>query len=141
MRIGGDTKEDLLKKLSRVKVKVWAKAMVEGQAFRVAPVTTTVNLLIVTIENLGFTESPDFNEVLVRGIELGYQICHPEVGPRLWLQGGLADGMYYVAMNPLHSRNPNPEPFYLAFPNDWLGQGPGMKAKLPLDQKIIFAQE
>lgn len=139
VRIGGDTKETLLKKLSQTKVKVWATGMINNPAFQVVSIPITVNLLIVTIEDLGFTEEPDFSEVLSRGIKLGYQICHPEVGPQLWLQRELVSGLYYVAMNPLHSQDCL-EPFYLSFPDGWLGQGPGMKAKLPLDQKIIFTE-
>ncbi|MCW9054857.1 MAG: hypothetical protein OQJ98_02665 [Candidatus Pacebacteria bacterium] len=152
IEIGGMPKKEMLHKLKKARTKAWARDMFEGCP-EIGSLSESVPVRLVghTIAELGFKEKPTYPEVCQRGIERGCRLCHPEVGPRLWIQGGLEDGGYHIAMDPLPDKNGTKEPFFLAFANGadeknremyhWLHAGPGLKANLELDSRFIFAVE
>ena len=146
--IGGDSKEVLLGKLKSRKVKMWARTMIENPAFVTLPEPTTIGLIIKKVADLGFSQKPTIEEILEAGQEQGLLLCHPEVGPRLWLDNDCEDGSYFVAMDPIHDHNNTFSIFCLSFANKaeqhtkkmyhWLCADQGLKRKWDLSSKIIF---
>jgi len=147
--IGGDTKETILEKLKDRRVKMWAKSMIENPDFVPLPKSTTIGLVMKSVADLGFTQEPIIEEIFEKAEELGFSLCHPEVGTRMWIDNDCADGSYHVAMNPIKDCDGHPCIFSLSFANEatqklkgmyhWLNNGNGLKCKWGLDSKIIFS--
>ncbi len=64
----------------------WASDILGKPAFTVAPKETEVNLVKVTVGELGFKNGARHDQIYERAKELGLELCPPEVGPQLRLQ-------------------------------------------------------
>ena len=64
----------------------WANDIIGKPAFTVATEEIEVDLVIVTVEELGFKDGAKRSDIYKRAIELGLQLCPNEVGPQLRLQ-------------------------------------------------------
>jgi len=77
------------------KILEWGEAIIGAPNFTVTKVEQQVNLVRVSVEDLGFEQEMDVplygdsvsrNEIYDRAISLGLKLCHAEVGPQLRLQ-------------------------------------------------------
>ena len=61
----------------------WAYSMMENPAFVVAAEATEVDLVVVSVGELGFKKGARRDQIYERAKELGLELCPPEVGPQL----------------------------------------------------------
>ena len=64
----------------------WANDILGKPAFMVATEETEVDLVKVTVAELGFKKGARRDQIYERAKELGLELCSPEVGPQLRLQ-------------------------------------------------------
>ncbi len=64
----------------------WADDILGKPAFTVATETIEVDLVKVTLAELGFKKGARSDQIYERAKELGLELCPPEVGPQLRLQ-------------------------------------------------------
>ena len=64
----------------------WGNDILGKPAFTAATEETEVDLVLVTVTDLGFKEGAKRSDIYNRAIELGLQLCPNEVGPQLRLQ-------------------------------------------------------
>ena len=64
----------------------WASDILGKPAFTVASEETEVDLVKVTVAELGFKKGARRDQIYERAKELGLEFCPPEVGPQLRLQ-------------------------------------------------------
>ncbi len=64
----------------------WGKKILGKPAFRVAKKKTEVDLVNLSVAELGFKDGATINDIYERAISLGLQLCPNEVGPQLRLQ-------------------------------------------------------
>lgn len=64
----------------------WANDILGKSAFTVATEETEVDLVKVTVAELGFRKGVRRDQIYERAKELGLELCPPEVGPQLRLQ-------------------------------------------------------
>lgn len=64
----------------------WASDILGKPAFKAADEETEVDLVKVTVAELGFKKGARRNQIYERAKELGLGLCPPEVGPQLRLQ-------------------------------------------------------
>ena len=69
-----------------IKISDWANDILGKPAFSVAAEATEVDLIKVTVAELGFKKGARRDQIYERAKELGLQLCPPEVGPQLRLQ-------------------------------------------------------
>lgn len=69
-------------------VSSWAQEMIFSEEFIISTHEKEINLVLVSLADLGFTEKAELEEILVRGKEFGLEPCPAEVGPQLFLQHG-----------------------------------------------------
>lgn len=69
-----------------VKISEWAKYALAQPSFTMAPQECTVDLVCMTLEEMGFTTQMPLRYIYARGKELGLKLCPAEVGPQLRLQ-------------------------------------------------------
>jgi len=69
-----------------MKVNDWARDMLCQSAFTVTSMETEVDLVKITVEELGFHEATRYDKICERARQLGLQLCPNEVGPQLRLQ-------------------------------------------------------
>jgi len=91
----------------------WASDILRNPAFTVAPEETEVDLVKVTVGELGFKKGALRNQIYERAKDLGLELCPPEVGPRLRLQykDQLNDEWILVTMEPILGSNGGPNVF------------------------------
>ena len=68
------------------KVSGWANDILGKSAFTVATEGIEVDLVKVTVAELGFKKGARRDQIYERAKELGLELCPPEVGPQLRLQ-------------------------------------------------------
>ncbi len=68
------------------KIANWAKAALDETAFTVASEKVVVELVNVSVLELGFQCGAPYERICDRGQELGLELCPAEVGPQLRLQ-------------------------------------------------------
>ncbi len=80
-----------------------ASAMLESPSFRVADKETEIDLVKVTVAELGFKEGTVLCKIYERAQEFRLRLCSPEVGPQAFLQYRDAFGgtWFCVAMEPI----------------------------------------
>lgn len=85
---GLETAEDFRESLeiNGMKIGNWASDILGKPEFTVATKETKVNLVVVTVEQLGFKNGATREQIYTRAKELGLELCPPEVGPQLRLQ-------------------------------------------------------
>lgn len=64
----------------------WASDILGKPAFKTAAEKTEVNLVVVSVAELGFKQAARRDQIYDRAKEFGLQLCPPEVGPQLRLQ-------------------------------------------------------
>ena len=64
----------------------WASDILGKPAFKAADEETEVDLVKVTVAELGFKKGARRNQIYERARDLGLELCPPEVGPQLRLQ-------------------------------------------------------
>ncbi|MBI2012908.1 MAG: hypothetical protein HYS88_00430 [Candidatus Colwellbacteria bacterium] len=64
----------------------WAADLMSQAAFRLATESIDVDLVRLTVAELGFPEGATLQEIYARGKELGLNLCPAEVGPALRYQ-------------------------------------------------------
>ncbi len=67
-------------------VSSWAKDMMEQSAFKVSKEEKKIDLVVVSVESLGFPNGAQYSEIQARAQELGLELAPAEVGPQLRLQ-------------------------------------------------------
>lgn len=64
----------------------WANDILGKPAFTASETETEVDLVLVTVAELGFKDGAKRSDIYTRAQELGLQLCPAEVGPQLRLQ-------------------------------------------------------
>lgn len=72
-----------------------------------------VDLVLLKITELGFTEYPTWSQVLAKAQELGYDLCQPQDGPALRLawNNQSKDTWAYIGMEPITDSDDYPDVF------------------------------
>lgn len=90
IRLGTGLKsaDDFLDAFKQVGCRVsdWARDILGKPAFQAASEETEVDLVVLTVRELGFSEGATYAKICERAQELGLELCPPEVGPQLRLQ-------------------------------------------------------
>jgi hypothetical protein len=73
-------------KASGMKLGDWASDVLGKPEFVVSDKETELDLVVVTVKNLGFKNGATREKIYARAKELGLDLCPPEVGPQLRLQ-------------------------------------------------------
>lgn len=63
----------------------YTKILLDSPSLTLAPKPTAVDLVIRTVEELGFETGAHYRQICARAIKLGLQLCPVEVGPMLRL--------------------------------------------------------
>lgn len=79
----------------------------------VAPSKTSIDLVMVTAEDLGFLSPPEFDGLLARAREFGLVPCPTETGPALRLQcdDEFGDPHFYIISEPIPDFDDKPSVF------------------------------
>ena len=64
----------------------WANDVLGMHAFTAASQETEVDLVVVSVAELGFKDGATRDDIYKRAVELGLELCSVEVGPQLRLQ-------------------------------------------------------
>ena len=80
------TEKNLLKALEAKNVNVSSYAKDLLKQIKVSPKTTTVDLVRMTVGELGFEHGATTREIFGKAESLGLSLCYPEVAPQLLLQ-------------------------------------------------------
>lgn len=64
----------------------WASDLLSQLAFKVSDKPIEVDLVTLTVVELGLERMASYSDICKRGVELGYDLCKPEYGPQLRLQ-------------------------------------------------------
>ena len=103
----------------------WASDILGNPAFKVASEETEVDLIKVTVAELGFKEGVRRDQIYERAKEFGLELCPAEVGPQLRLRyKDQPNGEWIlVAMEPIFASDGRPGLFYVGRPASglWLG--------------------
>jgi len=91
----------------------WASDILGKPAFKAADEETEVDLVKVTVVELGFKKGARRNQIYERARDLGLELCPPEVGPQLRLQyQDQPNGEWIlVAMEPIVDSDGDPRLF------------------------------
>lgn len=94
--------KDFNKMSPRMEISGLASALIGNPSeFFVAFKELEVNLVIVTVKELGFEDGVcSYQDICTRGIKMGLTLCPPEVGPQLRRQY-FGRGFLWIAMNPI----------------------------------------
>jgi len=86
--IGGKTKEKLMQEMKRndISVDSLAKKIINDNDFRISQEAKKINLIKLSVGDLGFIEGATTKEIYKRAKELGLYLCTAETGPNLRLQ-------------------------------------------------------
>ncbi len=68
------------------KMSDWASDILGKSAFKVVDEETEIDLIKVTVAELGFKKGARRDQIYKRAQKLGLELCSPEVGPELRLQ-------------------------------------------------------
>ncbi|MFH1749819.1 MAG: hypothetical protein ABH837_02935, partial [bacterium] len=63
----------------------WARAIIRGSAFSVADHPTPIDLVIITVADLGFPKGAKYRDICAQAQKVGLLLCPLEVGPLLFL--------------------------------------------------------
>lgn len=85
--IGGKTKEQLLKELKEKKINLsdYAKRMMDNKDFTTSKKQEQIDLIRLTVGDLGFPNGATTKEIYEKAEELGLELCPAETGPNLRL--------------------------------------------------------
>ncbi len=99
------TKEKLFDALKKndVNVSAWARELMDSSSFTLAGKKAKLEVVILSIKELGFSNGVTRKEIYEKALEQGYELCPAEVGPQLRLQyKDQPNGEYLlIAMEPI----------------------------------------
>ena len=85
---GLKTADDFRRALKQAKMEIgrWSNDLLGKSAFTVSETEMDVDLVVVSVKKLGFKQGAYRRDIVVKALELGFQLCFAEVGPQLRLQ-------------------------------------------------------
>lgn len=85
---GLKTVDDFRKAIKQAGMKIgdWGNDILGKPVFTVSPEEVEVDLINVSVAELGFKDGATYKDICVRARELGLELCPNEVGPQLRLQ-------------------------------------------------------
>ena len=89
IKLGTHKNVDTLKKaLTEASFRIgdWANDILGKEAFKIAATEEEIDLVTVTVAELGFKDGAKYSAICERGLQLGLELCPNEVGPQLRLQ-------------------------------------------------------
>jgi len=89
IHLGGfKTVQDLRQALLDASCRIgdWANNLLGQSAFKLVAEETDADLVVVSVGKLGFKDGATRKEIYERAIQLGLELCPPEIGPQLRLQ-------------------------------------------------------
>lgn len=129
LMIGGKTKGELKRELrtSGYKINSYAEQMMDNPDFTTLSQPEPVELVRLTVHDLGFSDFATTDQLYAKAKELGLDLCPAEVGPwyRLHTPNQLLNEHVYVGMPPIVPPNLNPSVFDASHVRDgrWLAYG------------------
>ena len=122
--IGGKTKQELIKELKEKKINIsdYVKQMMDSKDFITSKKQEQINLIRLTVRDLGFPNSATTQEIYNKAEELGLELCPAETGPNLrlnYLDQPLGD-WFWIAMKQIADAVGDPYVFYLNRDGDGL---------------------
>ncbi|MCC6639266.1 hypothetical protein IT409_01760 [Candidatus Falkowbacteria bacterium] len=117
LTIGGKTKVQLETSFKDKKIYITSHAqdMLNSKDFATSAKPEQLNLVKLSVKDLGFPNGATYKEICDKANELGLDLCPAEVGPHLRLQDDTQSmGDYYnIAMKPISDRDGGPNIFRL----------------------------
>ena len=130
VRVGGIAKSALLQALREHEVQLneAAEALFEDPRFAPAAASQVIDIVSLSVADLGFPEGATYGQLTARALESGWVECPLELGPHLRLQfvdqaegadgsavthGRAPPGSITVASPPLDETDETPKGFYL----------------------------
>ena len=91
----------------------WASDILDMSAFTAVSQKTEVDLVVVSVAELGFKNGASRSEIYKCAEELGLEICPPEVGPQLCLQlkDQPSSELLFIGMEPIFDSDGYPSVF------------------------------
>lgn len=80
-----------------------AESLLHGKDFDVQKEQRQVDLVVRTVEQLGFTKSETYEKICVRAEKRGFELCPPDLGPLLTLEPSsrFSADVLYIGMEPI----------------------------------------
>lgn len=107
----------------------WGNDILGQPAFTVAAEPTEVDVVVLTVADLGFPRGATRTEIYDKALSLGLELCPAEVGPQLRLQyPDQPNGEWFlIGMEPIVDSDGDPMVFYLGHRDDgrWLNASLG----------------
>jgi hypothetical protein len=117
LRVGGASKDELLRRLAQpsVSLNAYARALFAHGDFTTSPEARTVRVAFVSLPEIGLADGGRFEEILDRASQAGLEPCPLEVAPHLRLDYvDQPEGPYLtVASRKLRPGPSTPNGFYL----------------------------
>jgi hypothetical protein len=105
MGIGPKTAKEFKKviKYAKMRISDWANDILGKSAFKVSDTEQDVDLVMMTVAELGFKNGAKYDQICAKAQELGLDLCPNEVGPQLRLQytDQPKDEWVIIAMEPI----------------------------------------
>ena len=114
-QIGGQIKNEFVKKMEAQNIKIsnYAQDMLNNPDFKTQPNIENLNLVRLTVKDLGFSNYATTEQIYQRADELGLDLCPAEVGPHLRLSYSGIDWMF-IAMKQISDRDGSARVFDLS---------------------------
>ncbi len=125
---GLKTADDFRKAIKQARMNIgdlsWGNHILGMPTFTVATSVSGVELVVVSVAELGFKDGATRKDIYIRAKELGLDLCSPEVGPQLRLQYvDQEEGEWFIiAMEPIIGSSGHPHLFVVEhnFHGHWL---------------------
>lgn len=116
--IGGITKEQIKKELYAKKINFNDEldSLINSHDFTTLEHQEKVDLIRLTVKDLGFPNGATTDQIYKRALELGLELCPAETGPNLKLQNSSPDLMF-IAMEPIAVHDDDPRVWGLHHPD------------------------
>jgi hypothetical protein len=100
----------------------WASDLLDQSAFKISGKPIEVDLVTLTVAELGFESGVCYSDVCKRGVELGHDLCQPEHGTQLRLQykDQPKGEVLYLAMEAIRNSNGSLDTFAVEHNGDGL---------------------
>lgn len=123
----------------------WANDLLGRPAFKASKTEMKVDLVVVSVAELGFPNGATRKDIYKRALELGLELCPAEVGPQLRLQYGdqPMNEWFFIGMEPIAGSGGGPEVFRVGRGGGgaWLGSYYGGPDGLwPGDDRWVFVR-
>lgn len=122
IKIGGKDKKELQDEMIKDGFKVgdYAKSMLENKEFKTSKTSENIDLVILSVADLGFPEGARRDKIYERAKEMGLEIAPAEVGPQLRLQYAdqPMDEYLVIGMEPISDSSGSPGLFSVPHNSD-----------------------